>query len=324
MICFKSLSRSPHYNLALEEWLIANWNFAKCSILYLYENSPAIVIGRHQNPWLECNIPVCRKNHVDIVRRQSGGGTVYHDIGNVNLSFLTSKHEYKRLKNLEFIIRVLRNQLGIKDVTISPREDLMLFDRFKISGSASRITRIGAFHHCTLLLNVNSHKIKTYLSPKDIGIVTKATPSTRSPVGNLSQIASGVDFERISVAMASEIDCKVPENVDPTKENTYKGIGRIADKLKSWDWTFGKTPFFLIRGLKNKDCSLELQCRDGTIETAKITSPVLDPHVQETVEDYLQGCPLREIDLKIALQMATETIGVEINSIKQLILSAGF
>ena len=88
-VVFISQSTNIYENLALEDWLYKNWDFNKRHLLLLWRNSPCVVIGRHQNPYMEANLPYLESANVPVVRRNSGGGTVYHDLGNLNCSFFT-------------------------------------------------------------------------------------------------------------------------------------------------------------------------------------------------------------------------------------------
>ena len=131
-LILRSTSLSIFENLALEDWLYQNHNFEESKILLFYKNSPCVVIGRHQNPWTEANLPFLRENSIDIgqsqlnplnsliflppARRNSGGGTVYHDTGNINISFITRKEDYDRGNNLELVCSAVRK---VMDVDIS-------------------------------------------------------------------------------------------------------------------------------------------------------------------------------------------------------------
>ena len=126
-----SSSTNIFENLALEDWLYENADLEHQNILLLWKNDPAIVIGRHQNPWLECNIQECQKKGVAIVRRKSGGGTVYHDSGNLNCSFLKKRELYNRKQNLEFVISALKARWNI-DLSLNKREDIILDGKYKV------------------------------------------------------------------------------------------------------------------------------------------------------------------------------------------------
>lgn len=127
-----SKARNIYTNLAFEEYLYTN---LKCSendycFLLMWQNKPAVVVGKHQNPWLECNTALLRKNNIDLARRNSGGGTVYHDMGNLNLSFFTPRKKYNRETNLRLICQSLAT-FGL-DINYSERHDL-LWNSFKVS-----------------------------------------------------------------------------------------------------------------------------------------------------------------------------------------------
>lgn len=121
-----SKSRDIFRNLAFEDWIYNNIHFKNKypGILLMWWNNPAVVIGRHQNPWVECNLKVLRDNNIQLARRNSGGGTVYHDLGNLNCSFLTSRSKYRRKINLQIICKAL--QKWNIDASISKREDIIL------------------------------------------------------------------------------------------------------------------------------------------------------------------------------------------------------
>lgn len=121
---FISQSNDIFTNLALEDWLYRNFDFKNHHILLLWQNSPAVVIGRHQNPWLEANTAILPEHGIEIARRNSGGGTVYHDHGNLNLTFFTPRENYSRKNNLQLISRALLREWGLK-TEISPREDIV-------------------------------------------------------------------------------------------------------------------------------------------------------------------------------------------------------
>ena len=129
---FISQSSDIFTNLALEDWLYRNFDFTNHHILLLWRNSPTVVIGRHQNPWLEANTTLLAENGIKIARRNSGGGTVYHDEGNLNMTFFTPRECYNRKNNLEVISRALFREYGM-ETEISPREDIVVDGVYKVS-----------------------------------------------------------------------------------------------------------------------------------------------------------------------------------------------
>lgn len=107
---------------------------------------PCVVIGRHQNPWIEANIPKMTESGIVLARRNSGGGTVYHDSGNLNLTFFTSRKRSNRMNNLKLIINALEKKYGLTTVSISSKQDLTIRNKYKISGTAAKLGQPNAYH----------------------------------------------------------------------------------------------------------------------------------------------------------------------------------
>lgn len=133
---FISQSTDIHRNLALEDWFYRNYNFRNHHLLLLWKSDPCVVIGRHQNPWIEANISSMENNGIALARRNSGGGTVYHDSGNLNLSFFTPKERYNRRYNLDIITRGIFREWGLK-TTVNKKDDIVVQNEFKVSFNKS-------------------------------------------------------------------------------------------------------------------------------------------------------------------------------------------
>lgn len=182
-----SQSHDIYTNLAYEDWLYTHQEFENHNVLMLWSNDPCVVIGRYQNPWLEANVPELpqiTQNGVLLARRKSGGGAVYQDRGNLNLTFFTSKKQYHRKHNLELIARAVHKNYGVK-IIVNDRDDLVIGDS-KVSGTAAKLGRLNAYHHCTLLVHANKANLSRALHKQRWNIQTNATQSTRSKVLNLS------------------------------------------------------------------------------------------------------------------------------------------
>ncbi|MED6317513.1 MAG: lipoate--protein ligase [Pseudomonadota bacterium] len=177
----KSAVTNPWFNLATEDWIFNTLN-PDSHTLFLWRNSETVVIGRSQNPWVECKTDKMAADDVFLARRQSGGGAVFHDLGNTNFTFLSPKHAYDQTANFTIIINALK-KLGI-DATLSGRNDMQVGDR-KISGSAFKHAADRSFHHGTLLVNANMQKLGDYLNPHPLKLKAKGIKSVRARVANL-------------------------------------------------------------------------------------------------------------------------------------------
>lgn len=252
-----STSRCIYRNLALEQWLYENAVFPPgCpGLLLMWWNGPAVVIGRHQNPWVECSLKTAARLGVAVARRNSGGGTVYHDSGNLNCCFMSHKQQYNRKANLNFIADTLSAAWGVQ-ATVTSRDDVLVQDAFKISGTAAKIGHGKAYHHCTLLVDVNTTVLHQVLGGNYGRIESKATQSVRASVKNLKELCPRLTTASLSASLAqafvSRHEKAAPDTegallVDPLEEN-FPGIDAICEKLQGWDWLFGSTPRFTISG----------------------------------------------------------------------------
>ncbi|KAH9459022.1 hypothetical protein Pst134EA_019172 [Puccinia striiformis f. sp. tritici] len=164
-----SSSLDPYLNLSIEEYLFRNVNLNN-PILFIYRNRKSVIIGRNQNPWQETNLEELKQQDIRIVRRRSGGGTVYHDEGNTNYSIMMTRESFDRSTNTRIVSQAIQ-EMGIP----------------KVSGSAFRITSKRAYHHGTMLIDSNLENLRGALRPTpNINIVdSKAVGSVRSPVTSL-------------------------------------------------------------------------------------------------------------------------------------------
>jgi len=165
----KSSVTNPWFNLATEDWIFQALD-ANSHTLFLWRNSETVVIGRSQNPWVECKIDKMEADDIFLARRQSGGGAVFHDLGNTNFTFLSPKDSYDQDANFTIIINALK-KLGI-EADLSGRNDMQVGDK-KISGSAFKHAADRSFHHGTLLVNANMQKLGDYLNPHPLKLKAK-------------------------------------------------------------------------------------------------------------------------------------------------------
>ena len=146
---FLSDSTDPWFNLATEDWIFRDMD-PSYQVLFLWRNAETVVIGRFQNPWTECDVEKMEADGIKLARRQSGGGAVFHDLGNTNFTFLSGADEYDKERNN----RIITDALARFGITAEPsgRNDIIVEGR-KVSGSAFKKKRDRAFHHGTMLIN---------------------------------------------------------------------------------------------------------------------------------------------------------------------------
>lgn len=296
-----SNSNDSWHNLALEEYLTYNVGKDE-AILYLWQNDRTVVIGKNQNPWKECRLKELEGDGGKLARRLTGGGAVYHDLGNLNFSFVMDKEIYNVEKQLGVIISALK-KLGI-DCEFSGRNDIVS-DGKKFSGNAFYSTDFSSLHHGTLLINTDFSKLDKYLNVSIDKIKSKGIDSVKSRVVNLSQINESITVEQVSkVVKESFIDA-------------YGGSGDIIDaslfepklkdvynKYSSWQWIYGETPAFDMV-LSNRfpwgGIDLCLNMENGYIKNTKVYTDSMDTMVFDKILDGLIGIMFDENSIKKAL-----------------------
>lgn len=251
-----STSSDPYENLAIEDHIFRTLP-ADGHALMIWQNRPVVVIGRYQNPWLECNIPLMKGHRVALARRQSGGGTVYHDPGNLNFTWFSPADDYQRERNAGVVIAAL-GRLGFP-VEMNERKDLTLGGK-KISGSAYKQTRERCFHHATLLVTADVDKLQLYLRSPVTAVHARGTQSVRSRVTRLIDHqevtiptviqAVGEEFfrlwgvsgnvEEVGWADVSRADARASADAAQTTTQQY------YEKQSSWEWQYGATPSFTL------------------------------------------------------------------------------
>ncbi len=251
---YLSSQTDPCFNLATEDYLFRH-SEAETSVLFLWQNAPSIIIGRAQNPYLECQLNQMEEEGVLLARRQSGGGAVYHDLGNLNFTFispLSGKHAYSKAANFSILLKAL-HRLDIPAIR-SPRNDLLIQNRGedrKISGSAFRESKTRAFHHGTLLVHSDLEKLSRYLTPSQKTIEAKGVKSIRSHVANLVQASPNLSILQVQKALIDSFfehyaksTSVSPEVLDFQTLKTLDSLRQCYEQYTSWDWKFGRTlPF---------------------------------------------------------------------------------
>ncbi|KPC69290.1 lipoate--protein ligase [Thermoactinomyces vulgaris] len=242
----------PRINLAIEEYALKHLDIEETYLLF-YINEPSIIIGKHQNTVEEINVDYVREKGIHVVRRLSGGGAVYHDLGNLNFSFIT-KDDGKSFANFrkftEPVISALES-LNIK-AELSGRNDILV-DGKKVSGNAQFSTRGRMFSHGTLMFNVNIEEVVKALQVKKEKIESKGIKSVRSRVANLvDYLAEPMSIQEFRQVLLTHIFAgKQPIPQVELTAADWTEIEKIADqRYRNWDWNFGESPEFNIQHSK--------------------------------------------------------------------------
>lgn len=300
-------------NLARDGYFLEN-NKKGDVILYFYVNKNAVIIGRNQNAWKECNIANMDADGVQLVRRHSGGGAVFHDNGNLNFSFITDEKHYDLNRQMRVILNAV-SKLGLK-AELSGRNDITV-DGKKFSGNAFSLAKGNRSHHGTILVNADLAKLSNYLCVSKEKMRSKGIDSVRARVCNLCELSSGLTVE----AMRRLVIESFIEEYGAASEYVFDGMALAEveerrERLASWEWRFGKTPQFDFETDKRfsfGDTQIYFNLRDGVIRETKVYSDCLDTELTTEIENALTGVHFRKEEIKAALsKMKDQSIAAEL------------
>jgi lipoate-protein ligase A len=278
---YLSNSTNPYFNLTLEDWLFKHKD-PKEPLLLIYRDHPCVVLGRNQNPWKEVNLAAVSRTGIPFVRRRSGGGTVYHDMGNTNYSIHLPRKSFDKTVTAEVVARAVRS-LGV-DASVNERNDICI-GKNKISGSAYKIANNRAYHHGTMLITTKLDTLGDLLRVSKDSMLTKGVASVRSPVCNISQVKAGVTHEDYTRAMIRQFSLAFKTNdhvqyIDETKEiQSIEYIRNGMNALQGWEWKYGQTPEFtyeISQDFAWGHIRALITSRHGIIKSCRLEAPTLD------------------------------------------------
>ncbi|MTI67759.1 MAG: lipoate--protein ligase, partial [Firmicutes bacterium] len=271
-----------------EEYLLKSAD-TKDNILYLWQNENTVVIGRNQNPWKECNLKTLKKNKGKIVRRLSGGGAVYHDLGNLNFTFISKESENRIRKNVKIIIKAL-NELNI-DAYFSGKNDILV-DGYKISGNAF-LTKDGLLcHHGTLLVDTNIERMIEVLNVSKVKLKSKGIDSVKSRITNLVDIKKNLNISTLKDSLIKNFCNKKDNKICFIDKKTETNLENLIKRYNSWDWNFGSSPQFDINFNKRflwGEVDINLSVEDGVISNVKVYTDSNNPNFSKDIESILMG-----------------------------------
>ncbi|NCC73590.1 MAG: lipoate--protein ligase [Sphingobacteriia bacterium] len=305
MICIQRDSTNPYFNLAAEEYVLKNYSD---DIFMLWQNEPCIIVGKHQNTLAEVNPDFVTRNNIPVVRRISGGGTVFHDLGNLNFTFISNGDEEKLVNFRKFtdpVIEVLQN-LGL-DARFEGRNDITVEGR-KISGNAEHVHKNRILHHGTLLFSSQLTDLSDALRVSPEKFHDKAVKSVRSRVTNISEhLTEKMDVIEFKNRILDHIVSKYKDvKMTVFSNDDVKAINKLVDeKYNTWEWNYGYSPGYSFRKrIKANGGSLEflLDVHNGIIREAKIFGDYFGVRDTEEIEQVLKNTPHHPAQLKEKLE----------------------
>jgi lipoate-protein ligase A len=306
MLIIRRQNTDPWFNLATEEYVLKE--ISEDSFM-LWRNEPSIIVGKHQNTLAEINVDYVKQNNIKVVRRLSGGGAVFHDLGNLNFTF-TMKSEDENMINFrkytEPILEVLQN-MGI-DARFEGRNDLTIGGK-KFSGNAMHIWKNKVLSHGTLLFSSHMPDLSAALNADPLKFRDKAVKSVRSRVTNISEhLKEPMDVLQFADRIQEHIVTKYPDArfYDMTDEDYRKINELVRSKYETWDWNFGYSPNYnfkkVLRTEKSGTIEIDLDAHDGIIRKIGIYGDYFGKYDTEEIEVALTGVEHKEEAIRSVLK----------------------
>jgi len=260
------------------------------TVLFIWQNENTIVIGRNQNPYKECDLKKLLEDGVHLVRRLSGGGAVYHDLGNLNFTFIEPEDHYKVDNNMNIILDAL-SPFGIEG-SFNGRNDLVAGDR-KFSGNAFFSSNGMNCHHGTLLVDVNLEKLSKYLTVSPLKLKSKGIDSVKSRVINLKELSVGISVSGLKQSLMDSFKDFYKAEAEIVKiEANAIDLTAYHTKYKSFEWNYWESPDFSVVIEEKFQWGLvevSLEISDGMIENCRICTDAILAEGFREIERRLIG-----------------------------------
>ena len=301
-------------NLGTDEWFLEHIAPDEMA-LYFYINDNAVILGRNQNPWAECDLAAMERDHVQLVRRITGGGAVYHDRGNLNFSFIAGSERYDQDRQLRLILEAVR-ALGIP-CEATGRNDLAVEGR-KFSGNAFCKRSKVKQHHGTLLVASDLDQLQKYLRVDPRKLRSKGTKSVRARVCNLSDFLPGLRVEALLEALKSAFAREYGGyETLKTEDLPWADVRPYIEKHASWDWRLGETPQFDLE-VENRfawgNAQLLFTLRHTRVEDVRVYTDALDTELSNEIRARLLGCRFGSEPLAQALEASDKAQAREVGA----------
>lgn len=309
----ENTSIDPHYNLAFEEYIFKNLDFNEEFVL-LWRNGPSIIIGKNQNTIEEINMDFVKENNINVVRRVTGGGAVYHDLGNLNFSFIAKADKNDKIDFKTYNVPIIKalEKIGV-NCELSGRNDLVI-DGKKFSGIAQSIIKGRVLNHGTLLFDSKIDTLSKALNVKRDKIESKGVKSVSSRVTNIKPyVKDDIDVLEFKQVLLKNIFEYFDEPIEiyELSDEDRKNIQRMVDeRYGTWEWNYGKSPKFNFKGYNRFEggcVEARLQVENGFIDNLKIYGDFFGKKDIKDLEDKLKGIKY-EID---AVNLALEDVDTD-------------
>jgi len=298
----------PAINLALEEYALRTLPLED-SILLFYVNEPSIIIGKNQNTIEEINREYVEAHGIHVVRRLSGGGAVYHDLGNLNFSFIANDdgESFRNFAKFTKPVTDALRRLGV-EAELSGRNDIQVGER-KISGNAQFAAKGRMFSHGTLLFDSDMERVASALRVKPIKFESKSTKSVRSRVANISEfLPEPMTMDAFRDALLREIFGVEPDRVPSVRmtANDWEAVRKLADeRYRNWDWNYGRSPKSNVQHahkFPSGIVDIRLFVEEGRIQSCTVFGDFFGTGDVGDVEAALAGIRYEEASVREALR----------------------
>lgn len=305
LLLYEATGFDPYENLSIEQYLLETLQPGQC-ILYLWQNQNTVVIGRNQNPWVECRTSLLGNEDGKLARRLSGGGAVFHDLGNLNFTFLMSDEDFNIEKQLSVIGQACA-LTGI-ETEYSGRNDILAQGR-KFSGNAFYHSRGHAYHHGTLLIRADMEKLQRYLNPSKAKLTAKGIASVRSRVMNLTELCPDLTIAQMKTNMQCAFAqvYRLPVQTLQLPDAALSQIVETKERISSWEYLYG-TPLPFACQMEQHfswgTVQLHIQAKSGIIQAVKMYTDAMDWSLPAAVEAALVGCRFTKENMVTQLKNA--------------------
>ena len=326
MFYYISNSNQAAYNQATEEYFLKNFDE---SFYMLYRNKAAVIIGKHQNALAEINLDKCQEQDIEIVRRLSGGGTVFHDEGNLNYCFISNgkKGELINFKRYSQPVIDVLQSLNV-DAKFEGKSDLTI-EGMKFSGNASHIYRSKVLQHGTMLFSSDLSRLNSLLKVNPLKFKDRGVRSIRSRVTNISDhLSSPLSIQELQNKIIDHLQETFPgiKAYELTEEDHQAILNLMEEKYLKWEWNFGYSPKYKVERLisfaNGNILEVELDIEKGRIVRAEILGNCIKmdriaeleeklihiPHHKETVINELKNLDMNTYFLNLSLNELIKAI----------------